>query len=243
MKLNALTVFTALRAVVCYRALHHVTPSSGSRLQVAVKSTQQTVSLYFKQSGSRLSKALVFGALLLPVLFQAPVAVAEPAVQVAQQDTWVTTDSGLRYKDINVGTGDAPSVGSTVRVHYAGWLDGMHGNAKFDSSYDRHRPLVFEVGTGQVIKGKVLWSEVPWPALHKPCVACGSALYSCSSLPRVTPPFATGWDEAILAGMRVGGKREVEIPPALGYGARGAGGVIPPGATLYFLVELVGVRT
>jgi hypothetical protein len=66
----------------------------------------------------------------------------------------VTTESGLRYKDITVGTGDAPKVGSTVRVHYAGWLDGMHGSAKFDSSYDQHRPLVFEVGTGQVIAGE-----------------------------------------------------------------------------------------
>jgi peptidylprolyl isomerase len=50
-----------------------------------------------------------------------------------------------------------------------------------------------------------------------------------------------GWDEGV-AGLQIGGKRTLLIPPELGYGSRGAGGVIPPNATLLFEVELLELR-
>jgi len=111
----------------------------------------------------------------------------------------VTTASGLRYIDEQVGTGDSPKTGQVVTVHYTGWLT---NGTKFDSSRDRPQPFTFNIGQGRVIKG---------------------------------------WDEGV-ATMKVGGKRTLIIPPALGYGERGAGGVIPPNATLMFDVELLAVK-
>lgn len=111
----------------------------------------------------------------------------------------VTTESGLTYLDMTVGTGRLAELGDTASVHYTGWLaDGK----KFDSSVDRKEPFSFRLGAGQVIKG---------------------------------------WDEGVM-GMKIGGKRKLTIPPQLGYGARGTGGVIPPNATLTFDVELLDLR-
>jgi FKBP-type peptidyl-prolyl cis-trans isomerase len=110
----------------------------------------------------------------------------------------ITTPSGLQYVDLVEGSGDSPTAGADVRVHYTGWLT---SGEKFDSSVDRGQPFSFPIGQGRVIRG---------------------------------------WDEGVMT-MKVGGKRKLIIPPELGYGDRGAGGVIPPGATLVFEVELLGV--
>ncbi|MHB1191338.1 MAG: FKBP-type peptidyl-prolyl cis-trans isomerase [Armatimonadota bacterium] len=107
------------------------------------------------------------------------------------------TASGLKYEDLEVGTGASPKMGDTVVVHYAGWLtDGT----KFDASYDRGQTAQFRLG--EVIQG---------------------------------------WNEG-LSTMKAGGKRKLIIPPDLGYGKRGAGSVIPPDATLVFVVELIEVK-
>ena len=65
----------------------------------------------------------------------------------------VTTGSGLKYIDIEPGSGDSPEPGQTVVVHYTGWLE---NGTKFDSSLDRGTPFSFPIGTGQVIRG---WDE------------------------------------------------------------------------------------
>ncbi|MDP2673946.1 MAG: FKBP-type peptidyl-prolyl cis-trans isomerase [Dehalococcoidia bacterium] len=65
----------------------------------------------------------------------------------------VTTGSGLKYIDIEPGSGDSPEPGQTVVVHYTGWLE---NGTKFDSSVDRGQPFSFPIGAGRVIRG---WDE------------------------------------------------------------------------------------
>ena len=65
----------------------------------------------------------------------------------------IETGSGLKYIEIEPGTGDSPEPGETVVVHYTGWLE---DGTKFDSSVDRGQPFSFPIGTGRVIAG---WDE------------------------------------------------------------------------------------
>ncbi|HJV65129.1 MAG TPA: FKBP-type peptidyl-prolyl cis-trans isomerase [Geomonas sp.] len=143
---------------------------------------------------------LLVAAISIPACSQKEVA---PTPDKAAESSAITgavkTPSGLSYTDIVVGTGDSPTSGKNVAVHYTGWLtDGT----KFDSSVDRGQAFSFRIGAGQVIPG---------------------------------------WDEGVMT-MKVGGKRKLIIPPQLGYGSAGAGGVIPPNATLIFEVELLSVE-
>src|SRR5262245_45542134 len=84
-------------------------------------------------------------------------ATSAPNPTLAQQGTTVTTPSGLKITDTQVGTGAQPKTGQTCVMHYTGWLytDGAKGQ-KFDSSVDRGEPFEFSIGTGQVIGG---WDE------------------------------------------------------------------------------------
>jgi len=142
------------------------------------------------------------GALLAAAVI-VTMAGAFTAASPALAQNVMTTPSGLKIIDINVGTGATPKAGQTCVMHYTGWIyeNGAKGK-KFDSSVDRGKPFEFPIGMRRVI---------------------------------------AGWDEGV-ATMKVGGKRTLIIPPDLGYGARGAGAVIPPNATLLFDVELLEIK-
>ena len=103
-------------------------------------------------------------------------------------------------------------------------------------------------GTEAVAGKAVIVHYTGW--LYDPAAADGHGAKFDSSLDRKVPfgfvlgagKVIKGWDEGV-AGMKVGGKRTLVIPPQLGYGERGAGGVIPPNATLLFDVELLDVKS
>jgi len=97
----------------------------------------------------RLALTLLFAQLSLGF---APAPLAKPDREVEAKV--VTTDSGLRYQDLKLGTGDTAKKGATVEVHYTGWL--KSNGKKFDSSKDRDRTFEFALGAGRVIKG---WDE------------------------------------------------------------------------------------
>ena len=98
-----------------------------------------------------------FHHIFLSAIFLLTLAALPLASQSSQAASEVTTPSGLRIIDTQIGTGPVPHVGQTVTVNYTGWLyvNGKKGK-KFDSSLDRGQPFSFTLGQGQVIKG---WDE------------------------------------------------------------------------------------
>ena len=110
-----------------------------------------------------------------------------------------TTSTGLKYHDLQVGSGASPSKGQKVTVHYLGWLT---NGKQFDNSVAKNKPFSFEIGRRKVIRG---------------------------------------WDEGVST-MKVGGKRQLKIPSALGYGSVGSPPVIPKNSTLIFEVELLAIE-
>jgi peptidylprolyl isomerase len=91
---------------------------------------------------------LTFEVELVEILPGAP-----EAATVVDEADYTTTESGLKYYDLEIGDGPSPQAGQLVSVHYTGWLE---DGTKFDSSLDRGQPFSFPVGLGQVIPG---WDE------------------------------------------------------------------------------------
>jgi len=123
------------------------------------------------------------------------------------------------------------------------------GESKLSATITSLQKIDNKQGTGaEAVSGKpVLVHYTGW--LYDPAQPGGKGTKFDSSLDRKVPfgfilgagKVIRGWDEGV-AGMKVGGQRTLIIPPDMGYGARGAGGVIPPNATLIFDVELLEVK-
>ena len=123
-----------------------------------------------------------------------------------------TTQSGLKYRDLNVvdksGSEEATnrimyaSKGDIVIVHYTGWLEGFDSDQKFDSSYDRDSPLIFQVGVGQVIPG---WDEGLLTDLRvgiqRELIIPSTLAYAEYGVPGVIPPYATLYFRVELKGV------------------------------------------
>jgi FKBP-type peptidyl-prolyl cis-trans isomerase FkpA len=121
--------------------------------------------------------------------------------------------------------------------------------SKLDATVTELKKIDVKQGTGtEALTGKaVVVHYTGW--LHDPSAPDGKGAKFDSSRDRGVPfgfmlgagRVIKGWDEGV-AGMKVGGQRTLVVPSALGYGERGAGGVIPPNATLIFDVELIEVK-
>ena len=130
-----------------------------------------------------------------------------------------------------------------------GTTDSTTTSSKMDAKLNELQKIDNKVGTGaEAIKGvSVVVHYTGW--LYAPTAPDHKGTKFDSSRDRNEPftfPLGggrviRGWDEGV-AGMKVGGQRTLIIPPDMGYGSRGAGGVIPPGATLVFDVELLDVK-
>lgn len=138
---------------------------------------------------------------------------------------------------------------SCLALAQTGTIDPSTTSSKMDAKLNELQKIDNKVGTGaEAVKGASVvvhytgWLFAPTAPDHK-----GTKFDSSRDRnePFVFPlgggRVIRGWDEGV-AGMKVGGQRTLIIPPDMGYGSRGAGGVIPPGATLVFDVELLEVK-
>lgn len=116
-----------------------------------------------------------------------------------EPESMATSSSGLKWTDIEVGSGAEAVPGKTVSIEYTGKLD--DGTVFDATSRHNNEPLEFTLGAGDVVKGM---------------------------------------DEGVM-GMKVGGVRDIVIPPELGYGDDDMG-PIPPNSTIHFRVKLVEVK-
>lgn len=143
----------------------------------------------------------------------APVIAAKKAYIAETKTTATVTPSGLAYKVINKGTGEKPAVGSTVYFHYAGYLE---DGTLFDTSYEELSKTYGQHNPNRAAQN----GYQPFP-------------YELGKKDSMIP----GFTEAIEA-MTYGEKIIAILPSKLAYGESGAGGVIPPNATLVFEIEI-----
>ena len=131
----------------------------------------------------------------------------------------------LTKMNIKTGSGKEAIAGKMVNVHYTGWL--FDKSAPSECSKLPRFVSLKRVQSCLENKGKKFDSSRDRPGSFKFKLGAGRVI--------------KGWDQGVQ-GMKVGGKRTLIIPSSLGYGARGAGGDIPPNATLVFDVELIKVQ-
>lgn len=137
---------------------------------------------------------------------------------------WLTRDASLgalgKDRHSSTATKESTMVKTASGLQYEGLQEGAGDASKAGDTVEVHY-------TGWLTDGKKFDSSLDRGQPFSFKLGAGQVI--------------KGWDEGV-AGMKVGGKRKLTIPPELGYGDRGAGGVIPPKATLVFEVELLKIK-